>query len=56
MDCRIFTATLRGLYKKTPACARPAAENPDVRSREREGRARALGGATGDPDLLCRSV
>ena len=31
-----------GFHQETPACARAAAENPDVRSGERDGRTRAL--------------
>lgn len=35
--------------QETPAGARTAAENPDLRSGEREGRARAIGPPAGDP-------
>ena len=45
-----------GIHKEAPARARPAAQNPDLRSGQRNGRARAPGGAAQHPSVLCRSV
>jgi len=55
MDGTDATSAREGFTKKLRPVP-PAAENPDVRSRERDGRARAVGPAARDPDLFCRSV
>ena len=46
----------RGLHKEAPARARAAAQNPDLRSGQRDGRASAPGRAARDPGVLCRSL
>lgn len=44
----------RGLHQETPARACLAAQDPDVRSRQGDGRARAVGPAARNPRLRCR--